>query len=151
MEKSSQRPLKCPTPAAGFTLVEVLLAFVVFALSFTVVLEILSGSMRNTVRAKENTEVALIAQSLMDQVGLDLPLEAGTGSEGDFGDYHWQLEIHPFEGTADSAPGMQLTELTGIDLLEVECVITWGSYPRAQSNRFSTVKAVLANRPGASR
>ena len=31
-----------PSRAGGFTLIEVLLAFVVFALSFTVVLEILS-------------------------------------------------------------------------------------------------------------
>jgi general secretion pathway protein I len=132
-----------PSASAGFTLIEVLLAFVVFALSFTVVLEILSGSMRNTVRAKEYTEVALIAQSVIDQVGLDIPLEAGTSSSGESGDYQWQLEINPFVGTADNAHSLELGELTGIDLLEVEFTISWGSYPREQSNRFSTVRAVL--------
>ena len=130
----------------GFTLIEVLLAFVVFALSFTVVLEILSGSMRNTVRAKEYTEVALIAQSVMDQVGLDIPLEAGTSSSGESGDYQWQLEINPFVGTADNARSVELAELTGIELLEVEFTITWGTYPRQHSNRFNTVKAVMAQR-----
>lgn len=51
----------------GFTLLEVLLAFLVFALSFAVTLEILTGSIRNTARAREYTEATLIAQSLMDR------------------------------------------------------------------------------------
>jgi len=134
---------------SGFTLVEVLLAFVVFALSFTVVLEILSGSMRNTVRAKEYTEVALIAQSVMDQVGLDIPLEEGTSSSGETGDYRWQLNISAYQGNVGDSHISQLAALTGINLLDVELNITWGSYPREQSNTFSTVKAVLANSRGA--
>jgi len=138
-----------PSRAGGFTLIEVLLAFVVFALSFTVVLEILSGSMRNTVRAKEYTEIALIAQSVMDQVGLEIPLEAGASSTGESGDYSWQLEINPFEDTSAIPRMNELGSLTGIDLLEVECTISWGTYPREQSSRFSTVKAVLKNRQGA--
>ncbi len=66
----------------GFTLLEVLLAFVIFAMSFAVVLQILSGSIRNTMRSKQYTEIALIAQSVMDTVGLDVPLEAGTDASG---------------------------------------------------------------------
>lgn len=129
--------------SAGFTLLEVLLAFVVFALSFAVVLEILSGSMRSTARAKEYTEVALIAQSVMDQVGLDIPLEAGFRLGGETGAYRWDLNIEPFQGNDASANSVELAELTGIDLLEVELSISWGSYPRERSNQFSTVKAVL--------
>lgn len=138
--------IRQPPRSAGFTLIEVLLAFVVFALSFTVVLEILSGSMRNTVRAKEYTEVALMAQSVMDQVGLDIPLEAGAGSSGESGEYRWQLEINPFAGTADNAHSIELGELTGIDLLEVEFTVDWGTSPREHSQRFSTVRAVLKDR-----
>jgi general secretion pathway protein I len=133
-----------PGRNAGFTLLEVLLAFVVFALSFAVVLEILSGSMRSTARAKEYTEVALIAQSIMDQVGLDIPLEAGFRLSGETGAYQWDLQIEPFEGDGTSVKSVELAELTGIDLLEVELSISWGTYPRERSNQFSTVKAVLA-------
>jgi len=135
-------------PQSGFTLLEVLLAFVVFALSFAVVLEILSGSMRNTVRAREYTEVALIAQSVMDQVGLDIPLEVGGAASGEVGDYRWELDIYPFVGTAENARSVELGEMTGIELLEVECLIFWGEFPRERSTRFSTVKAVLADRQG---
>jgi len=141
------RQFSLPPRNAGFTLLEVLLAFVVFAISFAVVLEILTGSMRNTARAREYTETALIAQTIMDQLGLDIPLESGTSASGEGGDYTWQLEIHPFTGGGGTERSLELAELTGIELLEAEFIITWGVYPRAKSQRFSTVKAVLAKGP----
>ena len=138
----------CRSTASGFTLIEVLLAFVVFALSFSVVLEIISGSMRNTVRARQYTEVALITQSMMDRVGLDIPLEAGARANGESGAYRWELQIGPYAGTADNARSMELGDLTGIELLEVEFIISWGDNRKEQSNRFSTLKAVLAGQAG---
>lgn len=132
--------------SGGFTLLELLLAFVVFALSFATVLEILSGSMRNTVRARHYTEAALTAQSVMDQVGLEIPLEAGTGSTGESGDYRWQLEIYEYGGETGELNSVELAELTGIQLLQVDLLISWGEAQREKSNFFSTVKAVLANR-----
>lgn len=139
-------PLPRHSNQAGFTILEVLLAFVVFAMSFAVVMQIMSGSMRNTVRAREYTEVALVAQSVMDQVGLDIPLVSGTYTDGEFGDYHWELVINPFSGEGATAHTVELGEQTGIELLEVEFFIEWGEPPRQRSNRFSTVKAVLADR-----
>jgi len=134
-----------PSQTRGFTLIELLLAFLVFALSFATVLEILSGSMRNTVRARHYSEAALTAQSLMDQVGLDIPLESGSGSAGEAGEYTWEINIAEYDG-GGNARSMELAELTGITLLEVDLTISWGEPPREQSRYFSTVKAVLANR-----
>ena len=150
MASTAARP-PCRSTASGFTLVEVLLAFVIFALSFSVVLEIISGSMRNTVHAREYTEVALITQSVMDRVGLDIPLEAGVSANGEVGAYRWDIQISPYGGSADNARSLELGELTGIDLLEVEFVISWGDIPREHSNRFSTIKAVLADQEGEGR
>lgn len=130
----------------GFTLLELLLAFVVFALSFATVLEILSGSMRNTVRARHYSEAALTAQSVMDQVGVEIPLRAGFSLDGDSGDYAWRIEITEFTPTNELVHSVQLAELTGIVLLHVELFVTWGEPPREQDRRFSTVRAVLANR-----
>jgi len=125
-----------------------MLAFVIFAMSFAVVLEIISGSIRNTMHAKEYTEVALITQSVMDQVGLDIPLESGTRSSGELGEYKWELEVNPFEGSAEVSRFQEISEQTGIELLEVEFIITWGKYPRERSNRFTTVKAILSDQGG---
>ena len=120
-----------------------LLAFVVFALSFATVLEILSGSMRNTVRARHYTEAALTAQSVMDQIGLEIPLELGFQGDGDEGDYHWEIEIFPYSGGEGETGVLELAELTQIELLQIVLEVSWGAPPRDQSRRFSTVKAVL--------
>jgi general secretion pathway protein I len=138
----------------GFTLLEVLLAFVVFSISFAVVLQILSGSIRNTMRSKQYTEVALIAQSVMDTVGLDIPLEAGGEASGESGEYTWDLQIYEFEQQEQQQQGQQagnfeallIAELTGIELLQIELHVNWGEPPKDRSRRFSTVKAVLAGR-----
>jgi general secretion pathway protein I len=129
----------------GFTLLELLLAFLVFALSFATVLQILSGSMRNTVRARQYTEAALTAQSVMDQLGAEIPLLAGFAADGESGDYRWHLEIIPYENDQD-AYSVELAELTGIELLQIDLRLNWGEPPREQSSDFSTVRAMLANR-----
>jgi general secretion pathway protein I len=130
----------------GFTLLELLLAFLVFALSFATVLEILSGSMRNTVRARQYTEAALTAQSVMDQLGLEIPLVAGHRAQGEDGDYRWSLEIFSYEGSESELQDVELAELTGIELLQIDLYIAWGEPPRERSSEFSTVRAMLANR-----
>ena len=130
----------------GFTLLELLLAFLVFALSFATVLQILSGSMRNTVRARQFTEAALTAQSVMDQLGLEIPIQAGFATEGESGGYQWQLEIVPYEGGQQGMHDVELAELTGIELLQIDMEVRWGEPPRQQSAEFSTVRAMLVNR-----
>lgn len=133
-----------PRRQGGFTLLELLLAFMVFALSFAVVLEILSGSMRNTVRARQFTEAALTAQSIMDQVGVEIPLEPGFGLAGEDGDYRWSLEIYEYAGAESDMNAVALAELTQMALLQVDLEVTWGERSRERTQRFSTVKALLA-------
>ena len=155
--------------ARGFTLLEVLLAFVIFSISFAVVLQIISGSIRNTMRSKQYTEVALIAQSVMDRVGLEIPLKAGGAASGEAGDYRWDMIINEYQGPEPAISGsaiygsapsgsadpemaeMQLdtiliADLAGVDLLLVELWVNWGDPDNERSRRFSTVKSVIAGR-----
>ncbi len=137
------------TRSGGFTLLEVLLAFVIFSISFAVVLQIISGSIRNTMRSKQFTEVALIAQSVMDTVGLDIPLELGSESSGESGAYRWELQVFEYVPTEDPEninDELALAELTGIELLKVELLVFWGEPSDERYRRFSTVKAMMANR-----
>lgn len=143
---SKRHGLKMPARGRGFTLLELLLAFMVFALSFATVLQILSGSMRNTVRARHYSEAALTAQSLMDQVGLEIPLESGLSANGESGEYQWEIGIQDYANTGENSHSVELADLTGITLLQVDLAISWGMPPREQTRYFSTVKAVLTNR-----
>lgn len=130
--------------SGGFTLLELLLAFVVFSLSFAIVMEILGGSMRNTMRARNYTEAALIAQSVMDQVGLEIPLEPEMQMKGESGGYDWNLDIVIYEDSGENSKSVELASMTGIEMLEIQLVINWGEPPRERSVEFGTVRARLA-------
>ncbi len=51
----------------GFTLVEVVVAFVIFAITAAAVYEILFGALRRSIRSANETQAWLIAQSLRDE------------------------------------------------------------------------------------
>jgi len=136
-----------PSRSQGFTLLEVLLAFIIFALSFATVLEIMSGSMRSTVRARDYSEAALLAQSLMDTVGTEFPLQDGV-FQGEAGDgYRWTVDIRPFEPqTAEEDYVNQLAQNSGTLLFWVDVDLEWGAEPRAGSAHFTTIRSVLQGR-----
>lgn len=130
----------------GFTLLEVLLAFVVFALSFAVVLEILSSSMRSTVRARHYTEAALLAQTLIDQVGTEIYLEDGVFDGESPGGYRWTVSISTFvPQTAEEDFLVQLAEANGTSVYWVDVDLRWGEGARAREARFTTVRSTLRN------
>jgi general secretion pathway protein I len=131
----------------GFTLLEVLLAFVVFALSFAVVLEILGGSMRNSVRAREYTEAALLGQSLMDLVGTEIPIEEG-GRDGEMpGGYRWRMDISPYVPDDDDVRTLEVAELSATMLYWVDLEVAWGQAPRDRQAHFSTVRSKQVPQP----
>ena len=150
-------PLRTKLPAqlrkrsAGFTLLEVMLAFVIFALSFATVLEIMAGSMRSVGRASDDTEVALLAQTLMDQVGTEISVEEGEYSGTNMDRYHWNMDISLYDASAETeSQGLktqELAELSGIELYRVDLNIDWEVGRRERNLHFSTIHSVLANRP----
>ena len=122
---------------SGFTLLEVMAAFVVFALLFTTTLQIMSASMRNIGRSEEYSQAALWARSKMDSVGIDPIVEQGQWS-GQFNDeYEWELAIEPLDAVEanlmefDSAP---------ITLYRVELRVLWGEDQRRQA-LFTTLRS----------
>lgn len=145
MSRSSSNRSGCsPAKSRGFTLLEVMLAFVVFALSFAAILEIMAGSMRGIRRAESDTEVALLAQSIMDQVGIEIPLAEGelTGEEMDR--YRWQLGIYMYDpGDADLYI-QELAELSGVALYQVTLDVEWDTGWQVHSAYFSTIRSLVA-------
>jgi general secretion pathway protein I len=132
--------------SAGFTLLEVLLAFVVFALSFATVLEILAASMRSTTRAQTYSEAALLAQSLIDIVGIDIPLVESAVSGEAPGGYNWELIISTYEPMYEEDRILELAESAGTNLYWVDLELSWGEDARPRSAHFSTVRSILAAR-----
>lgn len=81
-------------PAHGFTLLEVMLAFVLLAGAMGLLIGMLSGGLRQVNDGRSETEAALYAQSLLDELGVLAPIRPGR-SAGQFGDgrYDYTLEI----------------------------------------------------------
>lgn len=139
---------RAPGRSKGFTLLEVMLAFVVFALSFAAVLEIMAGSMRSVMRASDDTDVALLAQSLMDNVGSEIPIEEGTFSGTSMDKYNWQLEIYFYasvDGDENSVLTQELADMSGIELYTIDLNIDWQAGQNNVQKHFSSVRSVMAN------
>lgn len=123
----------------GFTLIEVMAAFGMFALLFGLMMQILSTSMTNTRRAGDFTQAAMWAQSKIDTLGLEEMIEPGT-SRGDFDDrFRFEMEITE-ELVADER-ALDLMELP-LALYKVRLVVAW------EENRqvvFETLKSVDIN------
>lgn len=89
----------------GFTLIEVVAALFLLALGFGLLMQLLGGALSQTRRAALQTEMALVAQSLIDRLGMDFPLEAGERSGETEGGLRYRLLIAE-EPVDSSAPGV---------------------------------------------
>lgn len=126
----------------GFTLLEVLVAFTIMALSYVTLMKIISGSANNAVQASGNTKMALLAQSKMDELGLFEVLEEGETS-GEFDENtQWQLSILPYEVPYEGDISQQFSL---VELMEVNLTITRIGRGKDRSYQFSTLRAVTPN------
>lgn len=81
----------------GFSLIEVIVAFVLIALAATLLLGSLSGAARQVRSADMQGRAALHAQSLLAAVGIEAPLAAGRQQgEWEQGRYRWTLDVVPY-------------------------------------------------------
>ena len=123
----------------GFTLIEMLAAFMVFALGFAVMMDVASSGMRNARRTAEQTEAALWAQSLMDAAGIDAKIEPGASSGKFDRKYRWDMQVSDWEPPADAA---RFEGAAPLELYRIEVVVRWGNGQTERSSKFVTVRAV---------
>ncbi len=133
-------PRSAPMRAqAGFTLIEVMAAFAIFAVLFGVMLQILSTSISNTRRSGDFTQAALLAQSRLDMVGIEALPQPGRYS-GEFNDrYRWEMVIEPYFIEDDR--GVAFDDLP-IDLYYVALTVFWGDGANERSATFETLRSV---------
>ena len=81
---------------AGFTLVEVIIALALLSIGLTVLLGLISSSLRQAADAERMAEAGSLAQSLMAEVGVDLPISLQE-RDGQFPNgYRWHLKMYPY-------------------------------------------------------
>ena len=97
--------MRTKRPDAGFTLVEVVVAFVVAALVLVAAMQLFGGAFDSSKRA-ERMSVALIgAESTMESVGTSIPLVLGTQRGFLRPGLSWQAIIEPYSGLSATSLG----------------------------------------------
>lgn len=132
---------------SGFTLLEVMLAFVLLAAALGLLLSMLSNGLRQVQQAQGETEATLHAQSLLDQIGVLEPI-APVRRDGEFdqGRYRYELEITevpdpaPTPEPADRQVEAPIT-IGAPKLFRVALAVRWGAGLPAQRLNFVTLRA----------
>ncbi len=107
----------------GFSLLEVLVAFVILALAMTVLMQIFSRGLIGADLAERYSKAALLAESKLAAIGVEEPLKEGTYSGKFDDDFSWQLVVKPFhDATLKKNPDTPSAFLP-VQLFEVELAV----------------------------
>ena len=88
--------------ASGFTLIEVLVAFMILTLALTILFRIFSGGLGNVTASGDYAHAVLIAESRLAAVGISEPLRPGV-TYGDAGEqFSWQQVVDHYVPQGES-------------------------------------------------
>ena len=78
----------------GFTLIEIIVALIIFAVSFGAIADLLQTSLGRSARTKTLLNANAFAEQQIMRIGRDLPLAAGNVSGQTGEGLAWRAEIH---------------------------------------------------------
>ena len=100
----------------GFSLLEVLVAFAILALSLGVLLQIFQRAMNTTAVSETYSRAVALAEAKLNSVGADIPLEEGVHSGDPEDGLDWIVNIEPYqpEGWLGENPPLQPYLITAV-------------------------------------
>ncbi len=123
----------------GFSLLEIVIAFSILALSLGILLKIFSGGVNSAMVSEDYTVAVQIAEGLMAKTGAESSLREGEESGLENDKYEWLVIITPY--IFDSST-IQPTSLVTA-LFKVKVIVSWQA--TKSSNRqlvLTTIKMV---------
>ena len=134
----------------GFSLIEVMVSFVLLAVALGILVAILGGGLAQVRQAEQATGATLLAESLLAEVGVLTPIEPGsTEGESADGRYRWTLEVSE---APDPAPlpedllVLEPAELAGRVqvvapvLYQLQLDVRWGEDEYQRELRFTSLR-----------
>jgi general secretion pathway protein I len=133
------------TNQRGFSLLEVLAAFVILALVGTALLRLFSGALGNATLADEYSRATLYAESRLAAVSVEAPLKEGTlQGNSDDGRYAWTTVIAPYTTPGSTADLESATTAMPVRLWKLAATVTWPGAPGSErSVALSTVRIAV--------
>lgn len=121
----------------GFSLLEILVAFSIFALSLGVIFQIYGTGARSTVLSDEYARAVIVAQSKLASIGVDETADIGESTGTENNKYHWITRIS--NATEDD---IDLETNFGIVKREVEVEVNWDSRGKIRSIKLNSIKLI---------
>lgn len=128
-----RRPLPWGRRQHGLSLLEVLVALVIMALSLGALYDAVGGSVRAVIESERRVRAATFAQSLLEAHEVVEP--GGMSVQGRVDDYQWTLDAVPFPTGWETTPGWRL--------YRVIAVVAWGD---GEPRRAVTLSTLLPER-----
>ena len=120
--------------AHGFSLLEVLVAFTLFAVALGVLMQIFSRGVNGASLADHYAKATMYAESKLAAVGLEEAIKEGTSS-GKFDDetYAWQVSIKPYiDPTPREQMSIDFEKQYFAQLYEIETKVTFATDDRKE-------------------
>jgi general secretion pathway protein I len=131
--------------ASGFSLLEVLAAFVILALVGTALFRLFAGALGNATLSDEYSRATLYAESRLAAIAVEAPLKEGAAQgTSDDGRYAWTASISPYT-PPNSTPDLDSAATTmAVSLWRLAVTVTWPGAPGSQrSIAMSTVRLAI--------
>lgn len=120
----------------GFTLLEVLVAFVVMGLVVGTLLQLFGASMRSVALSDEYSFAVQVAESRLAAVGNEIKVEQGNVSGEEKGSgYHWKVAMEAIKAN-EKAEKLQLP----VQMYRVDVAVTWQSGERPREFHLSSLR-----------
>lgn len=122
-----------PDRQKGFTLVEVLVAFLILTFSLSVVYESFTLGSYATLRAEHQAQALMLAQSALERTGVETRLVSGETVSSPVKDFDVRVRIAPFVEASGHS-------MTGFQLYEVEVRTLWQERTNLRQLSLHTLK-----------
>lgn len=118
----------------GFSLLEVLIAFSILAISMGVLLQIFSRAMSTTAISGEYSRAATLVEAKLNAVGIEFPLEEGTYSGDPDDGMEWQVDIFRYEIEG------YLADQSLVTPYQINATVLWGGKSKRRTLTITTLR-----------
>jgi len=122
---------------SGYTLIEVLIAMMILALSLTVIFRIFSGGLRNIGVAADYSRAVTVAESVLAATGVTEVLQPGETSGRLFEKYSWVRTVSPYRPDDEPIAGDP-----PVNAFHVLVSVEWPAKNETRSIDLSTLQLV---------
>jgi len=136
-----RKTTKSGAATGGYTLIEVLVAFVIVVMVFSVFARLFSSGMRNVSASANYARGVVLAESIMAEIGTEPAILPAESSGTEDGGYRWTVTVREF------APHIwNQFQGSAIAAYRVSVVVEWVHESGTRNVSLSTVK--LSHREG---